>query len=103
MCYDDNLPAKLKNIKNKAELVGLIDGIAKANNHTVDEDQIDRIASLPTYRWAKDEYQRVLDEIQDYEEKIEGYDEVLSDDENIWDIYRQEVKALKKVKFDIER
>lgn len=103
MCYDDNLPAKLKNIKNKAELVGLIDGIAKANNHTVDEDQIDRIASLPTYRWAKDEYQRVLDEIQDYEEKIEGYNEVLSDDENIWDIYRQEVKALKKVKFDIER
>ena len=72
-------------------------------NFGVDKDQIDRIASLPTYRWAKDEYQRVLDEIQDYEEKIEGYDEVLSDDENIWDIYRQEVKALKKVKFDIER
>ena len=81
----------------------MIDCIAKKYNHTVDDDQIDRIASLPTYRWAKDEYQRVLGEIQDYEEKIEGYDEVLSDDENIWEIYRQEVKALKKVKFDIER
>lgn len=103
LCYDEDLPSFLKGLNNKAELVAKITEIAIKHEHYADQDQLDKIASLPTYRWAKDEYQKIVDEIAEHKECIDVYNDMLSNSENIWEVYRSEVKALKKVKFDIER
>jgi DNA gyrase/topoisomerase IV subunit A len=93
-CFDNNLLAKLLKAKNKAEVT---DHISKM---TVDLDvkQIDKIASLPTYRWNKEYYEEVKVKIAEEEEKLEKYLGLLDKPDDIKDIFKLEVQSLKKLK-----
>ena len=102
-CFDSNLPAKLPKLNNKAEVLEAITAIAKKAKLDTNQDILERIASLPSYRWTKDEYQKVTDRIEELEENIDTYKEMLADDENIWTVYRTEVSDLKNIKFDLTR
>ncbi len=94
-CYDGKLPAFLPNAQNKAEIVDEIKRLVK--NVTLDDTQIDRIASLPSYRWAKDSYTDIVAEIAEKTTTLADYTAILNDPKKQRDIYKKEVQALKKL------
>ena len=94
-CYDNNLPALLPKAKNKDEIIEKISAITAKISIT--DDQRDRIASLPSYRWAKDAYDEVVAKIAELKNTITDYQTILKDPAKLRAIYRQEVLALKKL------
>jgi DNA gyrase/topoisomerase IV subunit A len=94
-CYDKGLPGFLPKAENKAEIIGkIITMTAKIN---IDDGQRDRIAGLPSYRWAKDSYDEVVKKISDLRDVISGYEAILADPAKLRAIYKQEVLALRKL------
>ncbi|AUS02632.1 DNA gyrase/topoisomerase IV subunit A [Vibrio phage 2.275.O._10N.286.54.E11] len=102
-CYDGNLPGKLKKFNSKQELVDEISSINNKKKCGANKKQIESVASLPTYRWVKDNYQEVLDKITSLEEDRDYYEELLDDHDLIWAIYREEVNALQAKTYDTGR
>ena len=94
-CYDKGLPAWLPKAQTAAEVVEKIQTICA--KIAVDADQIDRISALPSYRWARDSYEKTLKNITDLTATIAEYNIILNDPQRIRAIYRQEVAALKKL------
>jgi DNA topoisomerase-2 len=94
-CYDRNLPAFLPKAADKAEIVFKISEIT--SKIAINDDQKDRLASLPSYRWAKDNYERVLETIAELNATITNYKGILADPDKLRAIYRSEVAALKKL------
>jgi DNA topoisomerase-2 len=94
-CYDGGLPAYLPKAQNKAEVVDKINSLIVGI--TVSDDQIQRIASLPSYRWAKDAYTEIIKNIADLTKTIAEYNAILADPAKQRDIYRKEVAALSKL------
>ena len=94
-CYDKGLPAFLPKAQNKSEVVDKI--VAYTNGIEIDDDQKQRIASLPSYRWAKDGYDDVIKNIKDLPDTISEYQSSLSDPKKQKDIYKKEVQALRKL------
>lgn len=93
-CFKGNLPTWLPQARDraavKAKVLELTHGI------TLSEDQVDRIVSLPTYRWAQDQIARIEQEIVELSEKIVEYEQILQDEQKIRSIYRSEVAQLLK-------
>jgi DNA gyrase/topoisomerase IV subunit A len=96
-CIDNNLPQFLPAATDKAAIVSRIRDIMKAENITIDDDQVDRLASLPSYRWAKDTYADVVAKIAELTATITDYMAILADPQKQRDIYKKEVQALKKL------
>ena len=94
-CVDKQLPKFLTTANNKAEVVAQIQQIC--NKISLDDSQIDRIASLPSYRWAKDAYAEIEKRIADLTAIIAEYQAVLADPIKQKAIYRTELQALKKL------
>ena len=57
---------------------------------------MDRIVSLPTYRWAQDQIAKIEQEIITLSEQIVAYEQILADPDRIRNIYRDEVIQLGK-------
>ncbi|MNL70946.1 hypothetical protein D3C87_1960240 [compost metagenome] len=96
-CFDAKLPAKLPTLANKAAITDEVTTITKGL--ALDASQIDRIVSLPSFRWAKDAYQDVLDNIKRLEDNIDEYTRTLADPKKLKAIYRKELVELSKQKF----
>lgn len=94
-CYDKGLPNFLSKAENKLEIVNKITMIC--NKISLDASQIDRIASMASYRWAKDSNVEIVKKITELQQTINDYQIILSDPDKIRSIYRQEVVALKKL------
>lgn len=94
-CYDNKLPAFLSSAANRLEIIDKIK--AYTANISLDDGQRDRIASLPSYRWAKDAYSEILKNIVDLGNTIAEYESILADPAKLRAIYRQEVSQLKKL------
>ena len=94
-CYDKGLPGFLPKAANRTEIIEKI--IAFTAKIDVDGEQKDRIAALPSYRWAKDAYDEVIKKIAELTQTIADYQEILADPAKLRSIYRQEVVALKKL------
>lgn len=93
-CFDKKLPSKLSSKNSKKEIESEISLICKKIELT--SEQLDKIASLPSYRWAKDAYQNVLDSISNLETSIKEYEDILASDKKIKEIYISELENLKK-------
>lgn len=93
-CFKGKLPAWLPKAQDraavKAKVLELTHGI------DLTDDQVDRIVSLPTYRWAQDQIAKIEQEIQDLGEQIVKYEQILGDPDLIRAIYRDEVLNLLK-------
>lgn len=61
--------------------------------------QIDRITNFASYRWAKDGYQQCKDKIAELTKQHKEYVRLLKNPDEIKGIFKDEVQALKKVKF----
>lgn len=96
-CFDNDLPSKLISLLNKAKIEGEVRTITEKFN--LDDEQIDKIASLPTYRWAKDALKQCKDKIRELSALEKEYKRLLKNPDDIKAIFREEVLALKKQKF----
>jgi len=94
-CIDGKLPEFLPKAADKSAILDKVKTLCKTI--TVDDDQMERIASLPSYRWAKDAYAEITAKIADLTTKIAEHQSVLADPKKQKDIYRREVVALKKL------
>lgn len=94
-CFEAKLPESLQKVKNKSELLELIQGITTG----LDKNQTDRIASLPSYRWAADAYSDVKEKIKELKNSIKEYEGYLKDPNELKRIYSEELEALKKLRF----
>ena len=95
-CFDNQLPSKLPKLNDKKSVEDAIDSFAVG----VDEKQLDRIASLPTYRWTKEAYTQCKEKIKELKVDKKEYARLLKNPNDIKEIYKQEVLALKKEKFN---
>ena len=102
-CLESDILDRLKTFKNKAELYKEIEIVAQNKNLTVTEQDINSACSLPTYRWTVEELKPVEEKISSLSSNIVNYNTILNDDEKIWNIYREEVSALLKEKFNSGR
>jgi DNA gyrase/topoisomerase IV subunit A len=95
LCIDKKLPQFLPLAANKAEIVDKITTICKSL--ILDDDQINRLSALPSYRWAKDALAEVEEKINNLVTTIAEYDVILASPDEQRKIYRKEVSALKKL------
>ena len=95
-CLKGGLPKWLPSAENKAAVEAKVRDLTSKIDLT--DDQIERIVSLPTYRWAKDAMEKIQGEINELCEKIVEYEGILADPAKIRAIYRQEVAALANLK-----
>lgn len=95
ICYDGKLPAFLTKALNRAEITTKVKELTK--KISLNDDQVDRIAALPSYRWAKDGYQEILDKIVELNQTLIKYQDILADPQKQRDIYKSEVQALRKL------
>ena len=94
-CYDNGLPTFLGKAANRAEIVEKISTITA--KIPLDDSQQDRIASLPSYRWANDAYDEVVAQITEVTKTLAEYCDIASNPNKMRAIYRSEVVALKKL------
>ena len=93
-CFDNDISGKLKTFKNKKELT---DFISLLNEEIgAEKSNIDKIASFPIYRWVNEYKDEVENKINIIIEQIESYNNILSSDKNIWNIYKEELNSLLK-------
>ena len=96
-CIGAKLPSFLPQAKDKAEIVAKIHQIMDSTKITLDDDQIDRIAALPSYRWAQDTLAEVQAKIKELTDTIADHQSVLADPAKQREIYKREVAALRKL------
>ncbi len=94
-CLDNDLPSKLIKMKDKASVEKEIKKITTG----LDVEQIDKIASLPTYRWTKEALVQCKEKIKELKANKKEYSRLLKHPNEIKEIYKQEVLSLKKEKF----
>jgi DNA gyrase/topoisomerase IV subunit A len=94
-CITGGLPKYLPAADDKAAILAQVRSLCAAIR--LDDDQIDRIASLPSYRWAKDTYAEVLHKIKSLNTEIADHRATLADPMKQREIYKREVQALKKL------
>jgi DNA gyrase/topoisomerase IV subunit A len=94
-CIDGQLPQFLPAADDKAAIIAKVGTLCAAI--VLDDDQIDRIASLPSYRWAKDTYADVVAKIADVTKTIASHQTILADPALQRSLYKREVQALKKL------
>lgn len=95
-CFDDKLPERIGKKADKEAIMTEIDSITSSIG--LDATQLDRIVSLPTYRWAKDFLATVKENIARLQGNIKEYKAILKSPARIKEIYAAELEELKKLK-----
>ena len=94
-CVDQKLPSFLSKAQTKVEIE---DRVKKITQHLVlDDQQLDRLVSFPSYRWAQDSVNKIMQEIEDLGSQILDLEQTLNDPNKIKSIYKKEVQALLKL------
>lgn len=99
-CFDTKMPNQILSKKTRAEVIQLVSDTTKTEG--VDQDQINSIAGLPSYSWSNEYYHTCLQKIKDLKNQIKEYDNLLNNHDLIKDIYKEELKDLKKLKYKRE-
>jgi len=95
-CFDDKLPERLAKKADKAAIEDEVSKITKAIG--LDENQIDKIVSLPTYRWAQDFLGVAKENIKRLQNDIKQNTAILKSPAKIREIYHNELEELKKLR-----
>ena len=96
-CFDKKLPEKLQKFVSKKDVAEEVKKITKKMD--INEVQVDKIISLPSYRWTKDSYNDVLKNIADLQQNLTDYETLIKDPELRKAVYLEELKSLKKFKY----
>ena len=95
-CFDDKLPERL--IKKTDKDAILVDVQAITASIGLDADQMDKIVSLSTFRWAKDYYAVIKENIARLQGNIKEYKAILKSPDRLKEIFATELDELKKLK-----
>lgn len=96
-CFDAKVPEKINKLKNKGEVTSEVKKVTA--DYELEDSALDRIVSMPSYRWAKEYYDETLKKITEVETEITEYNDILESEERRKDIYISELQALRKIKF----
>jgi DNA gyrase/topoisomerase IV subunit A len=94
-CVDKGLPKFLPTAPNKSSVEDQVRKIC--TKITLDDSQIERLVSFPSYRWAQDSVAKVDQEIVDLGDQIVVLEDILNDPKKIKSVYKKEVQALLKL------
>lgn len=94
-CFENEMVTKIKDLKNRQELVDFVTTLNDDIEAT--DDNIQNIVNYASYRWTQDNYDKTLEEIQAALALMDQYQELLDNHEEIWKIYTKELKELRKV------
>lgn len=94
-CFDNNLPSRLVKMKDKKSVEAAIKKLTTG----LDNSQLDKIASLPTYRWTKEALVQCKEKIKELKVNKKEYTRLLKKPTEIREIYKREVIALSKERF----
>lgn len=89
---------KLGTFPDRAAVEADVGAVATKAKIKIDDSQLDRAVSLPTYRWTKAFEAEVEKRIKELEASIKDYKAILADPEKRRAIYLDELEALKKAK-----
>ncbi len=95
-CFDDKLPERLIKKLDKDAILQDVQTITAAIG--LDAKQLDSIVSLSTFRWAKDYYQVIKDNIARLQANIKEHKAILKSPQRLKDIFNGELEDLKKMK-----
>jgi DNA gyrase/topoisomerase IV subunit A len=98
-CFQAQLPKKLQTFQNRSELKNFV--VATTKSIKPDDDQINRIVSLASYKWTQEGESEVDQHIAALNSNIADYNKHLADHSLIWAVFRSEVIALKKLKLSV--
>lgn len=96
--FEGGFTKKLGTFAGKPEVLAEIKTVANKAKLTPDDDQIERAAGLPTYRWTKDFKATIEQRIKELEADIKEFKANLKDPKRIKAIYATELEELKKLK-----
>lgn len=96
-CFDNDMIGKVKGFANRTEMVEFVTSLNTEIEAT--PENIQSIVNFPSYRWTQDNYDAVLKDIQDNLDLIDSYNDLLNNQEKIWNIYKEELKELLKMDF----
>lgn len=94
-CIQKKLSDKINKLKSKQLLK---DEVNTLTSNSLDDKQVERLVAIPFYKWTSDFINEVNDKIKKLEDGISKNKEILSDDENLKQIYISELEELKKLK-----
>lgn len=94
-CIQKKLPDKINKMQSKQILK---DTVNNMTTNSLDEKQVERLVGIPFYKWTSDFINEVDDKIKKLEDNISKNKEIISDDENLRQIYISELEELKKLK-----
>jgi DNA gyrase/topoisomerase IV subunit A len=95
---DTSFTSKLGKFPNRAGVVEEVTTVIGKAKIVLDESQMSRVVSLPTYRWTKEYEAEVTAIIEKLKLDIKEYKDILAKPARRKDIYNTELEELKKLK-----
>lgn len=96
-CFENDMISKIKNFKNRAEVIDFITSLNEEIEAT--EENIQSIVNYPAYRWTQEALAEVEAEIAETLGEIDHFEDMLANHDKIRAVYREEVLELKKMDF----
>lgn len=93
-CFDNQFPAMLPEFQNKKEAMMFVEAITTGMN--IDDTQIEKIVSMPGYKWTKDSERENKEAIINLKKEISEYDKLLGDSSLLRKVYVDELTTLKE-------
>lgn len=94
-CFENEMVSKIKDLKNRQELVDFVTTLNDDVQAT--DDNIQNIVNYASYRWTQENYEKTLEEVQVALGLMDDYQHLLDNHEEIWKIYASELKELRKM------
>ena len=95
LCIESQISDRLTTHKTKNEVR---EDIISTTNSTLDDRQLERMMSIPMYKWTKDFINEVNDKIKQLNDKIKENTDILNDEDKLKNIYINDLENIKKLK-----
>lgn len=94
----DGFPKRLGGFEDRSAVEADVQRVAAKAKVELDAQQMDRVVTLPTYRWNKQAAAEVAAKVSELTARITEIDSVLADGDKLIKVYLNELSALKKAK-----
>jgi len=97
--FKDQFTKRLGTFVNRAAVETDVTGVVIKSRLELDDKQLERVVSLPTYRWTKDFEEEIKRKILELDASIKDYQDILDSPDRLKAVYNTELEGLKKLKF----
>lgn len=97
--FKDQFPKRLGTFSDRKAVEDDVSGVVTKAKIKLDDKQLDRVVSLPTYRWTKAFEAEVQKKIDELTVDITEYKAILASPDKLKAVYSGELEELKKLKF----